>query len=129
MNPIPAFDDAGLFETLLRLSAEQLDSLPFGVIGFDATGHIVQYNRFEAQAAAFEPALVIGQHVFIELAPCLNNYLVAGRFEDPAARALDEVLPWLLTFRMRPTPVRLRLLARPDVEIRYVLVQRGGSAA
>lgn len=42
MNPIPAFDDAGLFETLLRLSADQLDSLPFGVIGFDARGHIVQ---------------------------------------------------------------------------------------
>lgn len=52
---------------------------------------------------------------------------MAGRFEDPAAPALDEVLPWLLTFRTRPTPVRL--LARPDAEIRYVLVQRGGSAA
>lgn len=129
MNPIPAFDDASLFETLLQLSADQLDALPFGVIGFDATGRIVQYNRFEAQAAAFDAAQVIGQHVFIELAPCMNNYLVAGRFEDPAAPVLDEVLPWVLTFRMRPTPVRLRLLARPDTGTRYVLVQRGGSAA
>lgn len=129
MTTLPAFDDAGLFETLLPLTAGQLDALPFGVIGFDAAGRVVHYNRTEAQAAAFDAAQVIGQHVFIELAPCMNNYLVAGRFEDPAAPALDEVLPWVLTFRMRPTPVRLRLLARPDAGTRYLLVQRSGSKA
>ncbi len=131
MNALPAFDEVQLLDTLQQLDTEQLDALPFGVIGFDATGRIVRYNRFEAQAALFEPAQVMGQHVFIELAPCLNNYLVAGRFEDQlqAGQPLDETMPWLLTFRMRPTPVRLRLLARPGADTRYVLVQRGGSPA
>jgi photoactive yellow protein len=134
MNHIPSAPDfhaPGLLHTLQGLSDPALDTLPFGVIGFGPDGRVTHYNRCEAQAAHFEPARVIGQHVFIELAPCMNNYLVAGRFEDrlAAGAALDETLPWVLTFRMRPTPVQLRLLADPAVTTRYLLVRRGGDTA
>jgi photoactive yellow protein len=131
MNTPPAFDDVRLFEALQAMDATELDTLPYGVIGFDGAGHVVRYNRTEAQAALFDAAQVIGLHVFIELAPCLNNYLVAGRFEDQAKAGdtLDTVLPWVLTFRMRPTPARLRLLARPGAATHYVLVQRSGGGA
>jgi hypothetical protein len=52
--------------------------------------------------------------------------MVAQRFEDAHAdgTALDETIPYVLTLRMRPTKVRLRLLAQPGAAIRYVLVQR-----
>ena len=74
----------------------------------------------------FDPKVVVGQHVFVELAPCFNNYLVATRFEDAAAanEALDETMPYVLTFRMRPTRVQVRLLAQPEVSLRFILVLR-----
>jgi hypothetical protein len=61
----------------------------------------------------------------------LNNYLVAGRFEDADAQgeALDEVMLYVLSFRMRPTRVSMRLIARPGAPLRFVLVQRHTGAA
>ena len=120
------FDCDGLLHRLEAMSPEQLDEVTFGIIGFDGAGLVRRYNAHEAQMALFDREDVLGQHLFVELAPCLNNYLVAGRFEDATAalQALDEQLPYVLTFRMRPTRVRLRLLAAPDVAMRYVLIQR-----
>lgn len=129
--PAIAFDTPGLYDLLHPLTDAQLDALPFGVIGFDATGVVRRYNAYESQAALFEVATVLGQHVFVELAPCFNNYLVATRFEDAAAagEALDETLPYVLTFRMRPTRVQLRLLAQPHGDVRFILVLRSPVAA
>lgn len=125
------FDSPELFETLHTLTNEELDALPFGVIGFDREGIIQRYNAHESSMAHFEADTVLGQHVFIELAPCLNNYLVAGRFEDADAQGapLDEVMPYVLSFRMRPTRVSMRLIARPGAPLRFVLVQRHTGAA
>lgn len=125
-NELLAFDTPGLCALLSDVPAEDLDALPFGVIGFDASGHIQRYNAYESKAAMFDPKTVIGQHVFVELAPCFNNYLVATRFEDAAAasEALDETMPYVLTFRMRPTRVQIRLLAQSDQGLRFILVLR-----
>jgi hypothetical protein len=56
----------------------------------------------------------------------MNNFLVAQRFEDAAesGTALDDTIDYVLTLRMRPVKVRLRLLAEPSNPVRYVLVQR-----
>lgn len=122
----PRFTDADLLERLLGLSPEARDGLDFGVIGFDRSTQVVQYNAYESRAARLDPSRVLGKHLFIEVAPCMNNHLVAQRFEAAGldGRPLDETVPYVLTFRMRPTPVQLRLLARPDAAVRYVLVQR-----
>jgi len=45
----------------------------------------------------------------VDVGPCTNNYLVAQRFLD--CDELDEQLDYVFTFRMAPTPVRLRMLA------------------
>lgn len=123
---LPDFTDADLLDRLLALPPEARDGLDFGVIGFDRSTHVVQYNAYESRAARLEPARVLGKHLFIEVAPCMNNHLVAQRFEAAGleGRALDETVPYVLTFRMRPTPVQLRLLARPGAAVSYVLVQR-----
>ena len=128
MSPLelPHFDAPGLCRTLNQCTHEQLDELPYGVIGFLPNGRIQRYNRHESQMAFFDREVVLGQHVFIELAPCLNNYLVETRFADAeaASQSLDETLPYVLTFRMRPTRVRLRLLSEPDQPLRFVLIHR-----
>jgi hypothetical protein len=52
----------------------------------------------------------------------MNNFLVAQRFVDEPV--LDVTLDYVLTFRMRPTPAKLRLLQQPDGRLHYILIQR-----
>ena len=121
------FTDEHIGDALDAMHEAELDELRFGVIGFDALGVVRTYNRYEAQAAGLARERVIGLHLFNTVAPCMNNYLVAQRFADAKANAapLDATIDYVLTLRMRPTPVRLRLVATPWGQHAYVLVERG----
>jgi photoactive yellow protein len=125
-TPAPTFAAPDLLRTLESLTDTALDDLDFGVIGFDAEGIVRRYNAFESQAAGLSPSRVVGHPLFTVVAACMNNYLVAQRFEDAAAdgSALDDTIDYVLTLRMRPVKVRLRLLAAPEAACRYVLIQR-----
>jgi photoactive yellow protein len=121
-----SFTAPGLHGLLAQLSPEQLDRLDFGVIGFDADTKVCKYNQTESDAAGLTAPRVLGQPLFTNVAPCLNNFMVAQRFEDAQddAAALDDTIDYVLTLRMRPVKVKLRLLAEPGSDQRYVLVQR-----
>lgn len=114
--------DSVQFDDLMRVNDKELDALVFGVIGFDPTYIVTHYNAVESVNAGLSPHRVIGKHLFEEVAPCMNNFMVAQRFEDEPE--LDEVIPYVLTLRMRPTPVRLRLLKSKEGETRFLLVER-----
>jgi photoactive yellow protein len=121
-----SFAAPGLHGSLAQLSAEQLDQLDFGVIGFGADTRVSRYNQTESDAAGLSAPRVLGQPLFTNVAPCLNNFMVAQRFEDAgdSHSALDDTIDYVLTLRMRPVKVKLRLLADPGSAQRYVLVQR-----
>ena len=121
-----AFAQPELLPLLTSASPEALDSLDFGLIGFDADGMVRQYNAFESRAAGLSPQRVLGQSLFTHVAPCMNNFMVAQRFEDAAdaGTALDDTIDYVLTLRMRPVKVKLRLLSDPAQSMRYVLIQR-----
>ena len=123
-----SFADPELLSQLDQASDADLDGLAFGVLGFDAQTLVQRYNSFEAKAAGLSPQRVLGHALFTVVAPCMNNFMVAQRFEDAAAQglALDATLDYVLTLRMRPVKVKLRLLAKPAGATRYVLVQRPG---
>ncbi len=104
------------------MSTEDRDSLPYGVVGLSPEGLVEVYNRTEAQTAGLPAGSVVGTHFFSNTAQCMNNYLVAQRLEDEPE--LDAALDYVLTLRMRPTPVRLRLLRSAAVVRRYVLIKR-----
>ncbi len=125
-NAIPSFDTPGLADLLDASSQEQLDALAFGVIGFDADNVVQRYNAVESQAAGLSPQRVISEPLFTNVAPCMNNFMVAQRFEDAAEQnsELDDTIDYVLTLRMRPIKVKLRLLASAGGAHRYVLVQR-----
>jgi photoactive yellow protein len=120
------FDHPDMIAELAALADPDLDALDFGVIGFDAESTVRRYNAYESKAAALSPRSVLGHPLFTVVAPCMNNYLIAQRFEDAAAGAtpLDAAVDYVLTLRMRPVKVRLRLLAAPGAALRYVLVSR-----
>ncbi|WP_150561067.1 PAS domain-containing protein [Pandoraea bronchicola] len=115
------FEDVRITE-LAGLDAERLDALPFGVIGFTPDAIVMTYNATESRNAGLSPQRVLGKHFFEEVAPCMNNFMVAQRFDD--VDELDEIIPYVLTLRMRPTPVRLRLLKAQGCAPRFVLIER-----
>jgi photoactive yellow protein len=121
-----AFGQSDVLQLLETLDASELDGLDFGVIGFDAHTEVRRYNSAESKLAGLSPPRVLGQPLFTAVAPCMNNFLVAQRFEDAAAEgsALDATIDYVFTLRMRPVKVKLRLLAAPGAALRYVLVHR-----
>jgi photoactive yellow protein len=121
-----AFDQADMVATLDALSNTDLDTLDFGVIGIDAQATVQRYNATESRLAGLTPERVLTHPLFTVVAPCMNNFLVAQRFEDAAhnGEALDDTIDYVLTLRMRPAKVKLRLLAAPGSATRYVLVKR-----
>ncbi len=120
------FDDAHVLGFLGDARDQEIDELEFGVIGFDTAGVVRRYNATESKLAGLSPQRVLDHHLFTVVAPCMNNFMVAQRFEDAAAASaeLDVTIDYVLTLRMRPVKVRLRLLAHPRQELRYVLVSR-----
>ncbi len=107
---------------LETMTVEERDALPFGVVGFGADTIVQTYNAAEARMSGLDPTTVVGVPFFDAVAQCMNNFLVAQRFEDEAD--LDEIVPYVLTLRMRPTKVRLRLLATAGMPRRYILIER-----
>lgn len=123
-----SFADHQILTSLDAATDAELDALDFGVIGFDAGTMVRRYNAFESRAAGLPLPRVIGSALFTVVAPCMNNFMVAQRFEDALAQGttLDATIDYVLTLRMRPVKVKLRLLAEPGHAMRYVLVQRQG---
>jgi photoactive yellow protein len=120
------YDLPDLLLMLNQMEASALDDLQFGVIHFNDEFMVERYNRYEQIATGVRPERVIGNHVFTQVAQCMNNYLVAQRFEDAMATGtvLDDALPYVLTWKMRPTRVTLRLLWSPASYGGYVIIQR-----
>jgi photoactive yellow protein len=114
--------DTITIDALEALGRAGQDDLPFGVIGFDAATIVDTYNATESRMSGLDPSGVVGVPFFDAVGQCMNNFMVAQRFEDEPE--LDAVLPYVLTLRMRPTRVRLRLLATAGHPRRFILIER-----
>jgi photoactive yellow protein len=111
-----------LLSDLEQMSSAEVDQLTFGVVGISTDGLVELYNAAESRLAGLPADTVMGTPFFLSVAQCMNNFLVAQRFIDEAE--LDATLSYVLTFRMRPTPVTLRLLKSSASARSYVLIQR-----
>lgn len=117
----PAFStitvaDPNLLDALERASSEELDTARFGIVGFGRDYSIFAYNRFEQEIAGLSGDDIVGRHFFAEVAPCTDNFLVRGKFDDAwqNGRDLDTLVPYTFSYRMVATRVQLRLLVRGD---------------
>jgi photoactive yellow protein len=116
------FDEAGLLAALDAATPDELDSAPFGIVSMDRSGLVTHYNATEARLAGINRERVVGLNFFTDVGQCTNNYLVAGRYDG--SDALDEFVDFVFTFRMKPTPVRLRLLRGAGSDRQYLVVHR-----
>jgi photoactive yellow protein len=116
-----AFNQAKLFETLEAVDNQYFDDLDFGVIKMDRQGSIKAYNKCEANLAANDQQEVLGKNFFTQVAPCTNNFMVAERYSK-FEEDLDELVDYVFTYRIKPTPVTLRLLASSSSDNQYLIV-------
>ena len=96
-----------------KVEAEDLDRLPFGLIVLDAEMRVTHYNQTEAKLVGRDPADVLGQRFFAEIAPCMNAEQVGIWAEQHAqgtaiaARDVD----WLLRLPQGDVLVNLSMAA------------------
>ena len=93
-----------------KLTREELDDLPFGVIQVDRDGVILAYNAAEAKLADLRPEDVIGKNFFTHVAPCTNNEDFGERFRKGIARGkMHETFPFRFEFSKSPVHVMISL--------------------
>jgi photoactive yellow protein len=119
------FADPGLLDALEATPLDGIDDVGFGLIVMNRDGQVTGYNQAESQLSGLPVPEVTGRNFFVEVGPCTNNYLVAQRYQDSVKldEELDEQLDYVFTYRMSPTPVRLRLLARRGSSRQYLAVR------
>jgi photoactive yellow protein len=120
MEATPKFDDPNLLDTLESYELADTDALDFGLIVMDRDGLVVWYNTYESTRTGIRREKVLDHNFFETVGPCTNNYLVAQRYADEPD--LDDLVDFVFTLRMAPTPVRLRLLARANSPRQYLAV-------
>jgi photoactive yellow protein len=117
----PDFDDPALLTRLETADPDAFEELPFGLITMDRSGIVTGYNTSESRFSGLRPERVVGRDLFVDVAPCINNFMVAERYWSEVS--LDEQLDYVFTFRMRPAPVRLRLLAAAGSDRQYLAIR------
>jgi photoactive yellow protein len=97
-----------------RMSAEQIDELPFGAIQLDDEGRVVSYNRYEEKLAKRDRNEVVGKNFFHDVAPCTRVRSFYGAFQEGIRRReLNEVFDFVFRFPHGERHVRIRMILDP----------------
>ena len=80
-SALPEFDQPDLARAVERLTAQEIDALPFGAIRIDPTGAIAHYSAAERRLSGFGGRQALGCDFFSEIAPCMKTANYLGRIE------------------------------------------------
>ncbi|MCR9141956.1 MAG: PAS domain-containing protein [bacterium] len=109
------------------MSADELNALDFGVVRVDNQGKILFYNKYESELAGIAPAEAEGKNFFYDVAPCTNNRLFLGSFQQGVREGAMHILFfYTFTYRMNPTYVKVVLLKNKADE-NWIFVQKMGA--
>ena len=99
-----------LYPFLDRLSNEELDAIPYGVIQLDAEGRVLSINRAEADDLGYEHERPVGRDFFTEIAPSAFVAEVFGRYVEAfSSHQLDEMFRFTFSDRLMPRTVMMRM--------------------
>ena len=111
-------------ENIDRMSAEELDALPFGAIRLDKDGKILAYNMTESKLTGRDPKRVVGRNFFTDVAPCTNVQSFAGRFREGVAKGdMHVIFPYRFDFEMAPRDVTVTLFYAQQTGTAWVFVR------
>lgn len=115
----------GLLKQIDKLSPDELDTLPYGLIQLDRTGKILKFNRTEASLARINQARQLGRNFFEDVAPCTKVKHFHGRFlEAVERRELYETFGFVFNFAHGPRTVAITLFYSQPTESVWVLVSQ-----
>ena len=126
-TPAPAgtFVPSDLFGLLGNLSRSDADACDFGVIELDDAGRIKLYNKYQSELGGVSVPSAEGKVFFTQIAPCTNNGLFYGTFKKGvAAGQLNVMFPYTLTFKMKPTNVKVHMYRDNDSGRNYCFMAR-----
>jgi photoactive yellow protein len=119
----PLADPSALIAAADGMTAEELDTLPYGMIQLDAHGRILRFNAVESRLAALPQQQQIGKHFFTEVAPCTKVQEFYGRFREGVVReALDTSFQFHFAFKQNPRHVTVRLFYSRRTKSVWVMV-------
>lgn len=123
MNKI-VFDEKNIAQMLPKMSVEELNALDFGVTGLDNDGMVTSYNNYLVNLSGVSIQKAMGYHYFSNVAPCMNNFMVAQKLEDAIDEKIqfDETINYVLSVRMKPTRVKLRIIHDSNTSVSYILI-------
>lgn len=122
-QPKPPPTVTEVLEAADRMTADELDRLPYGMIQLDATGRVLNYNAVESRLASLPQADAIGRQFFTEIAPCTKVQEFYGRFKEGVIReALDTSFRFHFAFKQNPRDVTVRLLYSKRTRTVWVLI-------
>jgi photoactive yellow protein len=115
MSDLPHFDDPGLAAAIERLGKDEIDLLPFGVIGLDPQDIVRFYSQSEARLSGYGERKAHGQRFFVDVAPCMDNGHFRGKI-DRARRMglLDIEFSFIGDFSDRDRELHVRVQSAQD---------------
>jgi photoactive yellow protein len=118
-----SFVSDDVIRRLGQLGRDEADELPFGAVRVDDEGRIELYNKWESELAGVPVASAEGKSFFKEIAPCTNNRLVRGRFQEGIEKGeMDFELKYTFTYKMKPTNVKIRAVKDPVSKSNWIFV-------
>jgi photoactive yellow protein len=120
-----SFVTADIETKLAGLSRADADVADFGIVKVDDEGRIELYNKYESDLAGVTPAAAEGRNFFTEIAPCTNNKLFFGRFQNGvAAGELDAEFNYTFTYKLRPTNVAVHMKRDKSTGSNWIFVKK-----
>ena len=112
---LPDFDTPKLAEAIEAMPPDEVDQLPFGVIGLDPQGVVRVYNKTEAQLSGRKSRPTHGKDFFVDIAPCMDNGYFKGRVDKArASGTLDIRFTFIGDFSDRSRELTVRVQAAKD---------------
>lgn len=122
---ILTFGSESLEHALSELTEGQLNDLAFGAIELDTDGRVLQYNEAEGQITGRDPQAMLGQHFFLEVAPCTQDSEFCGRFDEALKYgSINVIFEYVFDYQMAPTKVKVHMYKRREETSVWVLVKR-----
>ena len=117
-------------ESLLQLSPEEADALPYGLILLDPGGVIIGYNAAESRLSGLVRSEVLGRNFFRDVAPCTRVRAFAGRYRqmvetgEPGRAQFD----FVFRFSYGEKRVSVLLAYSPDIRQGAIVVEQRPAA-
>jgi photoactive yellow protein len=117
-------DDEALPARVARLSREELDTLPFGVVQLDAEGKVVFFSHTEAEQSGYGDRRAIGRDFFTQMAPCMATPDRLRRIDDARrAGTLDIIFEQVGDFGDAERELRVRVVSASNAGL-WLFIQR-----